>query len=130
MTGLDTNILVRYVTQDDEAQFLAALRLLNRKGALFFVPDIVLVELDWVLSTIYEWTRDEIAETIGRLLTIHNLAFANEDDIRSALKAVRQGADLSDALIAAHSKHAGCKDLATFDKGLAKRHPHFAFVPK
>ncbi len=45
MTGLDTNILVRYLTQDDPTQFQAALRLPNKKGAAFFMPDLVLVEL-------------------------------------------------------------------------------------
>src|SRR5436190_22107462 len=101
MTGLDTNVLARYLTQDDPTQFQAALRLLNKKGATFFVPDLVLVEVDWVLSGVYGWTRDEIAETFARLLTVHNLVFEDEGRVRGALKAMRLGADLSDALIVA-----------------------------
>jgi predicted nucleic-acid-binding protein len=130
MTGLDTNILVRYLTQDDPAQFQAALRLLNKKNATFFVPDLVLVEVDWVLSGLYGWTRDEIAETFARLLTIHNLLFEDEGRVRGALRAVRSGADLSDALIAALSQERGCRDLATFDQGLLKQFPKLAFAPK
>lgn len=130
MTGLDTNVLVRYLTQDDLGQFQAALRLLNKKGAMFFVPDLVLVEVDWVLSGVYGWTRDEIAETFARLLTIHNLAFEDEGRIRGALKLVRSGADLSDALIAAIAQERGCRELATFDRGLLKHFPKLAFTPK
>ncbi len=104
MTGLDTNILARYLTQDDEPQFQSALRLLSKKGVKFFVSDLVLVELDWVLSHVYDWTRAEIAESLARLLTIHNLVFADEARIRAALRAVRQGADLSDMLIAFESR--------------------------
>ncbi len=130
MTGLDTNILVRYLTQDDPVQFQAVLLLLNKKSATFFVPDLVLVEVDWVLSGVYGWTRDEIAETFARLLTIQNLVFEDEGRIRGALKTVRLGADLSDALIAALSKERGCKELATFDRGLLKHFTNFAFAPK
>jgi predicted nucleic-acid-binding protein len=130
MTGLDTNILVRYLTQDDATQFEIALRLLNKKGVTFFVSDLVLVELDWVLSTVYGWTRAEIAEALGRLLTIHNLAFVDESRIRAALRGVREGADLSDMLIAFESRERDCRDFATFDRALAKRFPHFGFVPK
>ena len=130
MTGLDTNILVRYLTQDDPGQFQASLRLLNRKGSTFFVPDLVLVELDWVLTGIYGWTRGEIAETFARLLNIQNLVFEDEGRLRSALKAVRSGADLADALIAVLAQERGCRELATFDKGLLKYFPTLAFAPK
>ncbi len=130
MTGLDTNILVRYLTQDDPAQFQAALRLLNKKGAAFFVPDLVLVELDWVLSDVYGWTREEIAETFARLLTIHNLFFEDEGRIRTALKTIRGGADLSDSLIAAFCRERGCRELATFDRGMIKQFPTLAVAPK
>lgn len=130
MTGLDTNVLVRYLTQDDEAQLRAVLTLLLKKGATFFVPDLVLIETDWVLSTIYQWSAQEIAEAFGRLLTVHNLIFEDESRIRGALRAIRQGADLSDELIVDRCREMGCKTVATFDKGITKRHPGFAVTPK
>ena len=130
MIGLDTNILVRYLTQDDAVQCRAVMHLLNGKGAAFFVPDLVLVEVGWVLSSLYQWTSAEVADTFSRVLTIHNLAFENEDRLRAALYAVLQGADLSDELIAARCRDGGCIKLATFDQALAKRHRTFAFVPK
>ena len=130
MTGLDTNILVRYLIRDDAEQYRAVMHLLTGKGAAFFVPDLVLVEVDWVLTSLYEWTPTEVAEAFFRLLTIHNLAFENEDRLRAALRAVMQGADFSDELVAARCQECGCTRLATFDKALAKRHGAFALVPK
>ena len=129
MIGLDTNVLVRYVTRDDESQFRAVMKLLSRNGATFFVCDPVLLELDWVLSKLYDWSRDEIADSLARLLTIHNLEFEDEGRIRAALKALRQGADLSDELIVALCYEYGCRELATFDVALAKRHPKLAVIP-
>ncbi|MDB6119982.1 MAG: putative nucleic-acid-binding protein contains domain [Verrucomicrobiaceae bacterium] len=130
MTGLDTNVLVRYLAQDDETQLRAVLGLLLKKGATFFVPDLVIIEADWVLTSLYEWTPDEVAESFGRLLTVHNLVFEDEGRIRGALRAVRQGADLSDELIVNRCGEMGCKTVASFDKGMAKRHPGFVIVPK
>lgn len=130
MIGLDTNVLVRYLTRDDESQFRAAMKLLSRKGATFFVPDQILVELDWVLSRLYGWTCHEIVDSFARLLTVHNLEFVDEGRLRSALRAVRQGADLSDELIVAECQEHGCRELATFDTALAQRHPKFALIPR
>jgi predicted nucleic-acid-binding protein len=130
MIGLDTNVLIRYLTRDDESQYRATMKLLMRKSANFFVADLVLVETDWVLSSLYDWTRDEIADSFARLLQIHNLQFEDEDRIRHSLAAVRRGADLSDELLIAMSRNQGCREFATFDAAVAKRHTKFAFVPK
>lgn len=130
MTGLDTNVLVRYLVQDDETQLRAVLALLLKKKATFFVPDLVLVEADWVLTSLYHWAVEEVADAFARLLTIQNLSFEDEGRIRSALRAIRQGADLSDELIVDRCRDMGCKSVATFDKGMAKRHRGFAEIPK
>ncbi len=130
MIGLDTNVLVRYLTRDDEAQYRATMKLLTRKAARFFVADLMLVETDWVLSSLYNWTCDEIADAFARLLQVHNLQFEDEDRIRHSLGAVRRGADLSDELLVAMSRTQGCREFATFDTAIAKRHTKFAFVPK
>ena len=131
MTGLDTNILVRYFAQDDETQFRAVLRLLTRKGALYFVSDLVLVEAAWVLTSAYDWTDLEVVEAYELLLSISNLTFENEGRLRLALRAVKKGAGLTDELIVAANRDAfGCRDFATFDARFAKRHAPFAFIPK
>ncbi|MFM7057316.1 MAG: PIN domain-containing protein [Planctomycetota bacterium] len=130
MIGLDTNVLVRCLTRDDDAQYRATMKLLTRRSATFFIADLVLVEAAWVLSSLYHWTRIEIAETFARLLLIHNLRFQDEDRLRQALSALRGGADLSDELLMITSHEQGCRQFATFDIAIARRHTKFAFVPK
>lgn len=129
MTALDTNVLVRYLTQDDEAQFQKVLQLLNRKRATFFVCDLVLAETDWVLRSLYGWTSGEVADAFAKLTTIHNLAFENEARLRSSLKALREGADLADELIVRSCRHYGAKAFVTFDKEIVRRHKPFAAQP-
>ncbi len=130
MIGLDTNVLVRYLTRDDESQYRATMKLLMRKSASFFVADLVLVETDWVLSSLYDWTREEITAAFARLLQVHNLQFEDEDRIRHSLAAVRRGSNLSDELLIAINRNQGCREFATFDASVTKRHTRFAFVPK
>lgn len=129
MIALDTNVLVRYLAQDDEPQFRAVLRLLNRKGATFHLCDLVLAETDWVLRGLYGWSAEEVAEALARLTTIHNLVFEDEDRLRAALRGLREGADLADELIARGCRDRGCTQIATFDKGLTRRHKPFAISP-
>ncbi len=129
MTALDTNVLVRYLTQDDEAQFQKVLKMLNRKRAHFFVCDLVLAETDWVLRSLYDWTCEDVADAFSRLITIHNLVFENENRLRASLKALREGADLADELIIRSCRDQGAKAFATFDKGIIRRHKVFAEEP-
>lgn len=129
MTALDTNVLVRYLTQDDEAQFRKVLQMLNRKRATFFVCDLVLMETDWVLRGLYGWNFDEVADAIALLTTIHNLTFENENRLRASLKGLRNGADLADELIVRSCRDQGAKAFATFDKDIVRRHKPFAGEP-
>jgi predicted nucleic-acid-binding protein len=129
VTGLDTNILVRYLVQDDEEQFKLVLRLLNRSKTTFFLCDVVLVETSWVLRNLYGWSGNDVADAIARLIRIQNLVFESEDRVRSSIKAVRGGADLADELIVRFCRDLGTKDLCTFDKGVVSRHKPFARFP-
>jgi predicted nucleic-acid-binding protein len=129
MTALDTNVLVRYLTQDDDPQFLRVLQILNRKRATFFACDLVVVETAWVLGEVYGWTPEEVADAFTRLATIPNLIFENENRLRASLKGLREGADLADELIVRTSRERGAKELATFDKGVIRRHKTFARQP-
>ncbi|MEI6175592.1 MAG: type II toxin-antitoxin system VapC family toxin [Verrucomicrobiota bacterium] len=129
MTALDTNVLVRYLAQDDDAQFQKVLQMLNRKRAVFFVCDLVLAETDWVLRSLYDWSNQEVADAFARLTTIHNLTFENESRLRSSLKALRDGADLADELIVRSCRDHGASAIATFDKAIVKRYKPFALVP-
>ena len=129
MTALDTNVLVRYLAQDDDAQFRMVLQMLNRKRAIFFVCDLVLAETDWVLRSLYDWTGKEVADAFSRLTTIHNLTFENETRLRASLNALRGGADLADELIVRSCRDHGAKAFATFDKKIIGRHKTFACTP-
>lgn len=129
MTALDTNVLVRYLVQDDAAQFQKVLQMLNRKRAVFFVCDLVLAETDWVLRSLYDWSSQEVADAFARLTTIHNLTFENEARLRSSLKALRDGADLADELIVRACRDHGANAFATFDKAIVRRHKPFAGAP-
>ena len=120
MTALDTNVLVRYLTQDDEAQFNKVLKMLNRKRVTFFVCDLVLAETDWVLRSLYDWSGADVADAFARLATIHNLAFENEARLRSSLKGLREGADLADELIVRSCRDMGAKGFATFDNKIIR----------
>ena len=130
MTGLDTNILVRYLTQDDEEQLRLVLALWLKKGAAFYVSDLVLVETRWVLRALYDWSDEEVADAFQRLLSTHNLDFEDESRLRSAIRAMKGGADFPDELIVDRCRDAGCRRLASFDRGMAKRHPGFVVIPK
>lgn len=126
MKGIDTNVLVRYLAQDDEAQFCQVLQMLNRKREVFFVCDLVLVETDWVLRDLYGWSHGEVAEGFALLATIPNLVFEDEGRLRASLRALREGADLADELIVRISKSRDARSFATFDKGIIRRHKPFA----
>ena len=129
MTALDTDVLARYLTQDDDEHFTEVLNLLNKPKAAFFVCDIVLVETDWVFRDLYEWSGADVAEACSRLTVIQNLVFESEGNVRASPKAACEGADFSDELIVRGSRERGAKDLCTLDKGILRRHKPFARFP-
>jgi predicted nucleic-acid-binding protein len=120
--ALDTNVLVRFLVEDDVEQTARARDLLQRaidEQTACFVPDIVLCELVWVLSSAYRISRVEIARHLGTLLRSRNLIFRSTDQIARALAAFRDGrGDFADYLIREDSRTAGCEGVATFDKAL------------
>jgi predicted nucleic-acid-binding protein len=70
MPALDTNVLVRYVVQDDETQLAAARRLIRKsvgEGQTLFVPITVALELEWVLRSSFEYSRDDATEILSTL---------------------------------------------------------------
>ena len=124
MIGLDTNVLVRYLVQDEAAQSARATRLVERELSERepgFIGLIVLVETCWVLKRLYGATAAELHETVRDLLDSRQLAVENRALVARALgRAIDDGADLADALIAESATGAGCKRTVTFDKSAAK----------
>ena len=124
MLGLDTNVLVRFLVRDDEAQFEKARRLIKRgvaAGSGIFVNQLVLLETEWVLRSRYSLTKNQIIEVISGLLEASDLQFEDEPAIEEALFTWQDAsADFADCLIGAKNRRLGCRATATFDVRAAK----------
>ncbi|HAO33528.1 MAG TPA: type II toxin-antitoxin system VapC family toxin [Candidatus Competibacter sp.] len=117
MIGLDTNILARYLLNDDPVQAEAAETLLS-SGERYFVPVTVWLELVWVLEC-YDCSREEIAKALRHLLGLPDLEAGESLALLQALQWFEAGADFADALHLALSSSA--QAFATFDRALIKR---------
>jgi predicted nucleic-acid-binding protein len=118
--GLDTNVVVRYLAQDDARQAAAATRLIE--GSLSaelrgFISIVTLAEIVWVMSSIYRVARAAIADIVEGLLTAPQLTVERSDVIWRALRVYRDSkADFSDGLIVELGREAGCSKTVTFDR--------------
>ncbi|WP_374437597.1 PIN domain-containing protein [Inhella sp.] len=124
MPALDTNVLVRFLVEDDAAQFAAAQRLIRRcvqEGQALFVPVTVVLELEWVLRKRYGFAKDAVVQMLAALLSAAELSFESERALEVALQLYREGAaDFADGLHIALAAQAQELPLWTFDKGAAK----------
>jgi len=122
--GLDTNVLVRYLAQDDPQQARLATRLMERtlsEDEPGYVDHVVLCELGWVLERCYGVDRARLAGIVEGLLTARELVVEDADAVWAALRAMRaHGVDLADALLAARHRAAGCERTVTFDRRAAR----------
>jgi predicted nucleic-acid-binding protein len=124
MPALDTNVLVRYVVQDDSGQLTAARRLIDRcvgDGQSLFVPVTVTLELEWVLRASFGYVKDDVLQVLSNLFSAAELIFESERALEVALQLYREGtADFADCLHIALATEAGEQPLWTFDKSAAK----------
>ena len=124
MIGIDTNVLVRYIAQDDAVQSRRATAFIEKEcsvSAPGYVGLIVLIEVIWVSESCYGATRDEVAEILRRILSIKQLAIENTEMAWKALRLFESSnADFADCLIAQCANAAGCEKTVTFDKQAAK----------
>jgi predicted nucleic-acid-binding protein len=121
--GLDTNILVRYIMQDDIKQSPIATRLVESLTAELtgFVPLVSIVELGWVLSSAYELSRSQLIEAFEALLRTKELVVERGDIVWKSLRLLHSsGGDFADCLIACSAEAAGCAKTMTFDRGATK----------
>lgn len=132
MIGLDTNVVVRYLTRDDQAQFEAAERAILaavRSGEPLFVCLPVLLETVWVLQRAYAIDRSGIAAALQALLESPDFVLESEPLVEAALDAFEGGpADFADYVIGIGNGGAGCRHTLTFDARAAKL-AGFAAVP-
>lgn len=119
MLGIDTNILVRFLVQDDEAQFEKARKLIKREvaaGRRVFVNQLVLMETEWVLRSRYSVSKLQIIKAISGLLDATDVQFEDEPAIEEAIFIWKEStADFADCLIGAKNRRLGCRATATFD---------------
>jgi predicted nucleic-acid-binding protein len=128
MIGLDTNILVRYITQDDPGQSKKAAHEIEKAlsaGETFFITDIVMCELVWVLETAYGYDHREIVPVLESILRTKQFQFENKDLLWKSLADYRnKKGDFADHLIGHAGHKIGCRETLTFDTEL-KNNPLF-----
>lgn len=130
MIGIDTNVLVRYIVEDDAGQTATAVALFERtlkKNESLFIPQIVLCELVWVLTYAYRFRRDEVLAVLQLLRRGAQLTIEGTDEVRRAIDLYgEQRGDFADYLIAERAIAGGCSSIATFDRVL---HADRRFAP-
>jgi predicted nucleic-acid-binding protein len=123
MKGLDTNVLVRYIMQDDPRQSARATALvesldIDRPG---FVGLVSVIELYWVLTSCYHLTNDQVKQALDALLRTKQIVVDRSDQVLRALRVFDAGkGDFADCLIERIAASAGCEQTMTFDVNAAK----------
>jgi len=123
MIGLDTNVLVRYIMQDDAKQSLLATKLVESLTVDMpgFVALVAVVELVWVLSSSYGLERPQVVAALEALLRTKEIVTEGADVVWKAVRTFRDSsADFADCLIERSAASAGCERTMTFDRGAAK----------
>ena len=123
MIGLDTNVIVRYLTHDEPAQAAAAMRLINSltSDSPGYLCLIVVAELVWVLETSYGFTKKEIQQAVETLLRSRELVIEQAEIVSLALRTFRASrADFVDCLIEHCAHTAECRYTVTFDRAAAE----------
>ena len=123
MIGIDTNVLVRYVVQDDARQAAAASHFIETTLSEVepgWIASVVLCEFVWVLESAYGYARSSIVATLQRLFEVDRFRVETPALAWRALAEYRVGGDFSDALIALGNEHEGCAYTATFDRAASK----------
>ena len=123
MIGLDTNVVIRYLTQDDPRQSAIANRFIENQLSeklMGYITHISLVEIIWVLESCYDQKKEALLTVLESLLTTKQIMVERTEIVYLALKKYRtSNADFSDALIVAVCEAAGCERTVTFDKKAA-----------
>lgn len=123
MIALDTNVLVRFLVQDDPDQARIATALFDQltDADPGFVSREVLIELVWVLERAYGYTRSDIAAALEGLLSAIELVIEADDNVGQAVERYRlEGFGFADLIIAAAARRAGSRELVTFDRKAAR----------
>lgn len=121
--GIDTHILVRFITNDDPVQadevervFLSS----EDQDVTFLINEVVLAELDWVLTHVYKYRKEDFLKTVYQLFETENIAFNNPKIVKKACKLYTdKNADFSDCYLGVINDNLNCETTYTFDKKAA-----------
>lgn len=118
MIAVDTNIIIRFLTQDNEQQYQKTYQLFTGTETIFIATTVIL-ETEWVLRFSYGFSADQINYALTSLLGLEIVRYENKDKIITALKWYQQGMDFADALHLACSHRA--EKFSSFDKRLIQK---------
>jgi predicted nucleic-acid-binding protein len=113
MISIDTNVIARFLTRDDEQQYQKAYRIFKDAEEIFITTKVIL-ETEWVLRFSYRFSAEQINQALLGIVNLKNVRVDNKAQIISALQWHQQGMDFADALHLAGSSHAD--KFASFDK--------------
>lgn len=125
MRAIDTNVIVRFLTADDDRQAAAARKVLADGDV--FIAATVMLETEWVLRAGYAFTPAAVAAGLRALGGLPGVTLEDPDEIAQALDWLGEGMDFADALHLAKSGH--CDAFVTFDRKLAKRAAKLTQLP-
>jgi predicted nucleic-acid-binding protein len=129
MIGIDTNVIVRYLMQDDDEMGARAMQIFDEllsERAPGFVSVVAVAEVVWTLRSSYRVSKAMIASVIESLLASTSLVVEREEEVFLAMVALQEGfGEFADALIGALGRRAGCSHTITFDRDAAARLPEF-----
>ncbi|MCL7489410.1 MAG: type II toxin-antitoxin system VapC family toxin [Desulfobulbaceae bacterium] len=118
MVAIDTNILVRFLTRDDEKQFQKVMRLFAENE--IFIPATVILETEWVLRYSYGFSQNAILDAFTKTFGLPKVTIQDPDSFAQAIDLARKGLDFADALHLA-SAPKKCASFATFDTALIRK---------
>lgn len=125
MYAIDTNIVVRFLIQDDEPQHQIAKQIFQTQEV--FISDTVILEIEWVLRYAYEFNVTEIADALRFLLNACHVYMTDKNKIFHAINWYQTGLDFGDALHLVNSQH--CLQFLTFDLKFIKRSRNKGLCP-
>lgn len=117
MRAIDTNVVVRFLTNDDPHQGGVA-RAVIEDGDVF-IPTTVLLETEWVLRSAYDFTARQIVHALRGLAGLPGITVESPSLLAQALDWMEQGMDFADALHLSASER--CTAFLTFDRRLSDR---------
>ena len=118
MIAVDSNIIIRFLTRDNEQQYQKAYQIFINSEKIY-ISTTVILETEWVLRFSYRFSADRIIYALSSLLGLENVSIENKEQIFTSLQWNEQGLDFADALHLACSRHAD--KFASFDKKLIKK---------